>query len=67
VEKLWMARAFPVDGSPAKIYFDGRHSGTRSNGAVHLLSSAASLDRRVQLHTICGAPKRRQIQILNKQ
>ena len=52
-----MARAFPVDGSPAKIYFEGRHSGTRSNGAVHLLSSAASLDRRVQLHTICVAPK----------
>jgi hypothetical protein len=62
VEKLWMARAFPVDESPAKINFEGRHSGTRSIGAVHLLSSAASLDRRVQLHTICGTPKRSQTQ-----
>ena len=57
-----MARAFPVDRSPAKIYFEGRHSGTGSNGAVHLLSSAASLDWRVQPHTICGTPKRSQTQ-----
>jgi hypothetical protein len=53
VEKLWMARAFPVDGSPAKIYFEGGHSGTGSIAAVHVLSSGASLDRRGQPHTIC--------------
>jgi len=57
VEKLWMARAFPVDGSPPKIFFAGRHSGTASIVAVRVVSSGASLDRRGQEHTIWPAPK----------
>jgi hypothetical protein len=57
VEKLWMARAFPVEGSPPKIYFEGGHSIIGSIDAVHVLSSGASLDRRVQPHTICRNPE----------
>jgi len=46
VEKLWMIGAFPVDGSPSKIFFEVGRSGTSPIALVHALSSGASLDRR---------------------
>jgi len=58
VEKLWMTRAFPVDGSPAQIFFAAGYSETVRIAAVRALSSGASLDLRGQPHTIWSLPIR---------